>query len=156
MAAATPCKFNLNVFEKSPRFTIRSPWTTVFQESTLDRVDSGMSSITTHVMDAVAGRPGSGIAVRLDKREGNSWVAKGVGATHTDGHCRGLALRAPKGFYRLVFRIEEYLARHGRQSDLSEISVTFHCDGTEHYHMPILLSDDGYTALGGCVVEPSQ
>lgn len=108
-----------------------------------------MSSITTHVMDAVAGAPASGIAVRLEKREGNTWVTKGAGATHDDGRCRGLAHRAPEGTYRLVFGTGEYLKRHGRKGAFPEISVTFHCDGAEHYHLPVLLSDNSYTAYRG-------
>lgn len=108
-----------------------------------------MSSITTHVMDAVVGKPACGIAVRLEKREGNTWVTKGAGATHDDGRCRGLAHRAPEGIYRLVFGIGEFLARQGRKGAFPEISITFQCDGSDHYHLPVLLSDNGYTAYRG-------
>lgn len=108
-----------------------------------------MSVITTHVLDAVLGKPASRIAVRLEKREGNTWVTKGAGATHADGRCRGLASRAPEGIYRLIFGTGDYLERNGREGLYPEISITFECNGKEPYHLPLLLSDNSYTTYRG-------
>lgn len=108
-----------------------------------------MSVITTQVQDAVSGKPASRIAIRLEKREGNTWVIKGAGTTHADGRCRGLASRAAAGTYRLIFGTGDYLERNGRKSIYPEISVTFECNGKEPYHLPLLLHDNSYTIYRG-------
>ena len=33
-----------------------------------------MSTITTHVLDTVLGKPAAGIAVRLEKLDGGGWI----------------------------------------------------------------------------------
>jgi 5-hydroxyisourate hydrolase len=42
-----------------------------------------------------------------------------------------------------------YLGQRARSSIYPEISITFNCDGTGHYHLPLLLSDNSYTAYRG-------
>jgi OHCU decarboxylase len=52
-------------------------------------------------------------------------------------------------FYRLTFETGAYLAGKGRTSIYPEISITFKCSGEEHYHLPLLLSDNSYTTYRG-------
>jgi 5-hydroxyisourate hydrolase len=133
-----------------------------------------MSAITTHVLDTVLGKPGAGISVRLDKKEGGGWIeaakqAPGTGAapaervqdspwdwtevsrgvTDADGRCRDLAPDLPAGIYRLTFDTGAYLLQQGRTSIYPEISITFTCSGDGHYHLPLLLSDNSYTTYRG-------
>jgi len=108
-----------------------------------------MSAITTHVLDAVIGKPAAGIAVRLERQEGLSWILVRESATDADGRCRDLASDAGLGVYRLTFITGAYLAGNGRSSIYPEISITFNCDGEEHYHLPLLLSDNCYTTYRG-------
>jgi len=108
-----------------------------------------MSRITTHVLDAVRGKPGAGIPVRLERRADPGWAAVGVGTTDADGRCKDLAQDAPAGTYRLTFEVEEYFERAGRKSIYPEISIVFLCGGEEHYHLPLLLSDNSYTTYRG-------
>jgi 5-hydroxyisourate hydrolase len=108
-----------------------------------------MSAITTHVLDAVLGRPAAGISIRLAKREGDGWAAIASGVTDADGRCRGLAPDAAQGTYRLTFETGRYLAAIGRTSIYPEIVITFDCNGGEHYHLPLLLSDNSYTTYRG-------
>ena len=108
-----------------------------------------MSTISTHVLDVVLGRPAAGIAVRLDERIENAWVHNCESATDADGRCRDLAQGAIGGTYRLTFRTDAYFARNGRTSIYPEISVTFSCGREDHYHLPLLLSDNGYTTYRG-------
>ncbi len=76
----------------------------------------GMSGITTHVLDTSLGRPASGVAVRLERREGSAWIELGRGATDADGRCQNLL---PEGtslqpsVYRLSFDSAEYFGRRG-------------------------------------------
>jgi 5-hydroxyisourate hydrolase len=113
-----------------------------------------MSTITTHVLDAVLGKPAAGIAIRLerhqlDRRESGRWAPVSASETDADGRCRGLAQNAKEGMYRLTFDSGAYLKRNGRTSLYPEICITFTCDGKENYHLPLLLSDNSYTTYRG-------
>jgi 5-hydroxyisourate hydrolase len=108
-----------------------------------------MSAITTHVLDAVLGKPAAGIAVRLEKRQRYLWEVIASGVTDADGRCRDLAPDAKKGVYRLTFETRAYLARIKRDSIYPEISITFISSGKEHYHLPLLLSDNSFTTYRG-------
>jgi 5-hydroxyisourate hydrolase len=108
-----------------------------------------MSGITTHVLDAVLGKPAAGIEVRLDRRESDAWVRVAESATDGDGRCRDLAQNAPEGAYSLTFNTGAYFKRQGRSSIYPAISITFRCDGEAHYHLPLLLSDSSYTTYRG-------
>lgn len=108
-----------------------------------------MSAITTHVLDAVLGKPAAGILVRLEKRQSDAWAMIGESSTDADGRCRDLAPNTTAGLYRLAFASGAYLARTGRTSLYPEIVITFACDGKALYHLPILLSDNSYTTYRG-------
>jgi 5-hydroxyisourate hydrolase len=129
-----------------------------------------MSAITTHVLDAVLGKPAAGIYIRLETREAvaglgemtrddekaegesdriGDWVTVSVSATDADGRCRDLGQTAEEGIYRLTFFTGPYLKSRDRSTIYPEISITFTCDGEQHYHLPLLLSDNSYTTYRG-------
>ncbi len=108
-----------------------------------------MSAITTHVLDTTLGKPAAGIAVHLEMRENDAWIALADGATDADGRCRSLAPEAPAGVYRLTFETGAYFSAQGRATIYPEISITFDCSGEAHYHLPLLLSDNSYTTYRG-------
>ena len=108
-----------------------------------------MNGITTHVLDAVLGKPAAGVSVRLEKQENLAWIIVQESATDADGRCRDLTNDAVAGRYRLTFSTGAYLARKGRASIYPEIAITFNCSGKEHYHLPLLLSDNSYTTYRG-------
>ena len=108
-----------------------------------------MNRITTHVLDAVLGKPAAGMSVRLDKMVEKVWFHIREGTTDADGRCSDLLPEAEVGFYRLTFNTRGYLAGMGRTSVFPEISITFTCDGVAHYRLPLLLSDNCYTTYRG-------
>lgn len=108
-----------------------------------------MSTITTHVLDTVLGKPAAGIAVKLEMRVAGVWGAVTTGVTDADGRCRDLALDAIEGVYRLTFATSHYFAHSGRKSIYPEISITFDCGSEPHYHLPLLLSDNSYITYRG-------
>jgi 5-hydroxyisourate hydrolase len=108
-----------------------------------------MSKITTHVLDVVMGKPASGVAVALELKARGLWTPLAAGTTDADGRCRDLCDDAAVGEYRLTFGVAAYFARMNRSSIYPEISITFRCDGEEHYHLPLLLSDNSYTTYRG-------
>jgi 5-hydroxyisourate hydrolase len=104
-----------------------------------------MSGISTHVLDTAAGRPVSGIAVRLF-RDGKE---VGFGVTNADGRCATLlhsSALLQAGVYRLFFDIEKSFPG----AFYPEISICFRvADADTHYHVPVLLSPFGYTTYRG-------
>jgi 5-hydroxyisourate hydrolase len=108
-----------------------------------------MSAITTHVLDAVLGKPASGIAVRLEKQTPDGWINLRESVTDHDGRCRDLVIVSSVAAYRLTFAVAAYFTIHNRISIYPEISIIFLVDGEHHYHIPLLLSDNSYTTYRG-------
>ena len=108
-----------------------------------------MSKISTHVLDTVLGKPAPGISLRLDRQHDNAWEPVAYCTTDADGRCRDLLEKGSGGVYRLTFDTGSYFACDGRRSIYPEISITFTCDADQHYHLPLLLSDNGYTTYRG-------
>ncbi len=75
-------------------------------------------TISTHVLDAVAGAPAEGMSLRLERADG---VLVGTGQTNADGRCpeltEGLELEA--GIYRLRFETGDWFASTGHRDLLS-------------------------------------
>jgi 5-hydroxyisourate hydrolase len=108
-----------------------------------------MSRISTHVLDAVLGRPAANLSVRLERRDATGWALIASSHTDADGRCRSLAADAPADAYRLTFETGAYLKGAGRNSIYPQISIVFECDGQANYHLPLLLSDNSYTTYRG-------
>jgi 5-hydroxyisourate hydrolase len=120
-----------------------------------------MSTITTHVLDTVLGKPAAGVGVRLERMKGGwvgegaerlihaDWIPISAAATDTDGRCQELKPNAAPGIYRLIFDTAAYFKRAGRSTIYPEIVITFNCEGNVHYHLPLLLSDNSYTTYRG-------
>jgi 5-hydroxyisourate hydrolase len=108
-----------------------------------------MSAITTHVLDAVLGKPASGIGIRLEMQIVEGWTAAGESITDSDGRCRDLCPETGQGTYRLTFAVGSYFDQHRRASIYPEIVIVFRVDGEHRYHIPLLLSDNSYTTYRG-------
>ena len=114
-----------------------------------------MSTISTHVLDTALGRPAAGIRVVLDRLDdGDRHVTSiGSGQTDADGRLRdfvspGVVLGT--GVFRLRFDVAEYFAQSGREAFYPEVVVVFTVrGGTDHYHVPLLLSPYGYSTYRG-------
>ncbi|MCF6475445.1 hydroxyisourate hydrolase [Nonomuraea sp. MG754425] len=97
-------------------------------------------SLSTHVLDAVTGRPAAGLRVRLE-HDGRV-VAEG--RTDGDGRIKGWSVAA--GVHRIVFDTGEYL----EDTFYPEVVVTFTVtDPDGHHHVPLLLSPYAYTTYRG-------
>ena len=108
-----------------------------------------MSAISTHVLDAVLGKPASGIVVRLEVRTAEGWKSLAESTTDDDGRCQRLVFSSRAAEYRFTFAVRAYFERHGRISIYPEITIAFLVDGKHPYHIPLLLSDNSYTTYRG-------
>lgn len=108
-----------------------------------------MSAVTTHVLDAAAGKPATGIAVRLDNADGTTELGRAT--TDDDGRARDIGPdQLDAGDYRLTFDTGEYFARTSTDTFYPQVQITFRIvDPTQHYHVPLLLSPFAYSTYRG-------
>lgn len=108
--------------------------------------------ISTHVLDTSRGRPASGIAVLLERREADGqWRAAGRAATDADGRVRELIdSGAVAGVYRLTFETAPYFSAHGEDTFYPYVTVVFEIrDPRAQHHVPLLVSPFGYSTYRG-------
>jgi len=112
-------------------------------------------SVSTHVLDTVAGRPAGGVAVSLSYLDpyggpdGEEWTQLDDGETDPDGRHLFGAPTEP-GIYRLTFETGLYFAAAGVETFYPHVTITFEvADSAAHYHVPLLLSPFGYSTYRG-------
>jgi 5-hydroxyisourate hydrolase len=107
--------------------------------------------LSTHILDISLGRPAANVALVLSKQTG-SWSEIGRGATDADGRCRTLLGDAPleRATYKLRFEVAPYFAAQGVTSLYPFVEIVFAvAEPSQHYHIPLLLSANGYTTYRG-------
>jgi 5-hydroxyisourate hydrolase len=107
-----------------------------------------MSTLSTHVLDTALGRPAQGIRVTLSR--GSTELGSAV--TDADGRVKDLQGKESldEGDYRLTFHVGAYFGAAKRESFYSVITIDFRVGaGTQHYHVPLLLSPFGYSTYRG-------
>jgi 5-hydroxyisourate hydrolase len=112
--------------------------------------------ISTHILDTALGRPVSNVALKLfefcDNPAGGAWQEIGSGRTDADGRCKTLLgsnpLRATN--YKLYFSTTEYFRSQKLPGLYPYVEIVFTiADPTQHYHIPLLLTANGYTTYRG-------
>jgi len=106
-------------------------------------------TLSTHILDIAAGRPGKGIVVRVEAFGGDGWRPVGAGTTDEDGRITDLLGKESlvRGEYRLTFDVGPYL---GPEAFYPEVVIVFRVDDpSEHHHVPLLLGPYGYTTYRG-------
>jgi 5-hydroxyisourate hydrolase len=106
------------------------------------------SYVTAHVLDAAAGRPADGVAIRLTDAAGRL-IAEAV--TDDDGRVGDLGpTRLDPGDYSVTFGSGAYFAARGVTSFHPSVAVLFTVEADQaHYHIPLLLSPYSYTTYRG-------
>jgi 5-hydroxyisourate hydrolase len=110
-------------------------------------------TVSTHILDAVAGAPARGVSVELSVRDdGGSWRPVESGVTDADGRLR-FAAETAGGVYRLTFATGLYFSDQGRPGFYPEVVITFSAaaadDAPGHFHVPLLLSPYAYSTYRG-------
>ena len=108
--------------------------------------------LSTHILDTALGHPVANIALTLSQHEGETWRAIGSGHTDTDGRCKTLLGDRPleATTYKLTFLTAPYFAAQQLPSLYPSIEIIFTiANPAEHYHIPLLLTANGYTTYRG-------
>lgn len=112
---------------------------------------NGMTSLSTHVLDTMHGRPAAGMAVSLHGPDGP--IASGT--TDADGRCPGLfPTGLAAGGYRLDFGVAAYFRAAGVTLPdppfLDVVTIAFGIAAAGgHYHVPLLVSPFAYSTYRG-------
>jgi 5-hydroxyisourate hydrolase len=110
-------------------------------------------TVTSHVLDGSTGRPAVGVAVRLDRRDGDGgWTTVAEGATGADGRLRDwVPAGIPgAGVHRLAFATGPWYEARGQPTFYPEVVVVFEVvDAADHHHVPLLLSPFAYSTYRG-------
>jgi 5-hydroxyisourate hydrolase len=105
-----------------------------------------LATLSTHVLDAVTGRPAAAITVILTDADGTTLA---TAATDPDGRVKALADLDP-GIYRLTFATGAYFAAREVTTFYPEVVIAFEVtDAQAHYHVPLLLSPYAYSTYRG-------
>jgi 5-hydroxyisourate hydrolase len=112
-----------------------------------------MKRISTHVLDLTRGKPANNLPVRLEREEASgSWQVLASSETDADGRCAQLLPddQLPAGVYRLSFNTAKYFDTQKMTGLYPVVEITFRVrDGESQFHIPLLLSANGYTTYRG-------
>ena len=111
-----------------------------------------MKSVSTHVLDIHRGRPASGVPVRLERKNGDTFSTLKEGTTDNDGRVKDLVPdgQLEAGTYRITFDTSVYFASQNLDGFYPEAAIVFIVrDPNSHYHVPLLLSAHGYSTYRG-------
>jgi 5-hydroxyisourate hydrolase len=112
--------------------------------------------LSTHILDTALGRPAANVEIKLsqfrDNAAGGAWHEIGSGRTDPDGRCKTLLGNAllQASDYKLHFVTGVYFYDLGLASLYPYVEIVFTvADPAQHYHIPLLLTANGYTTYRG-------
>ena len=109
--------------------------------------------ISTHILDTALGRPAAGVPITLARMTNGVWPLINDAVTDTDGRCKDLlpatqTLQA--GTYRVHFETAAYYKQQRLDGLYPFVEIVFTVkDVEQHYHIPLLLTANGYTTYRG-------
>jgi 5-hydroxyisourate hydrolase len=108
--------------------------------------------ISTHILDTATGRPATGVVLQLSQNTGNTWHIIGHGKTDDDGRCTDLLGEGAfvDATYKIHFATAEYYSSQNATGLYPYVEIVFTVtDPSRHYHIPLLLTANGYTTYRG-------
>ncbi|POT56709.1 hydroxyisourate hydrolase [Citrobacter amalonaticus] len=108
--------------------------------------------LSVHILDQQTGKPAANVEVVLEQKNKEGWQQLNTGHTDKDGRIKALwpEQQAKPGDYRVTFKTKPYFDSKNQESFFPEVPVEFHISkADEHYHVPLLLSQYGYSTYRG-------
>ena len=116
-----------------------------------------MAHLSTHVLDTARGIPAKGLKIELHRIENSARRRVATGVTNAEGRIAAPLISGDLleiGVYELVFHAGDYLRSTGQHVSepafLDQIVVRFGvAEPNRNYHVPLLLSNFGYSTYRG-------
>lgn len=113
-----------------------------------------MKGISTHILDLTLGKPAPDVPVRLEREEGSGhWRLLASARTDQDGRCAQLMPQTEElspGLFRITFDTASYYAAQKTEALYPTVEITFRVrKGESQFHIPLLLSPNGYSTYRG-------
>jgi 5-hydroxyisourate hydrolase len=109
--------------------------------------------ISTHILDTALGRPAAGVPVSLSRITNGTWYPLNEATPDADGRCKHLLPETKTlqpGIYRAHFETAAYYNQHQLNGLYPYVEIVFTVsEGEQHYHIPLLLTANGYTTYRG-------
>jgi 5-hydroxyisourate hydrolase len=112
--------------------------------------------LSTHILDTALGKPATNVVLHLYRLDnsagGGAWSQIGSGRTDNDGRCKTLLGELPLEAvtYKILFETSAYFRDLGLASLYPYVEIVFTIvDPSQHYHIPLLLTANGYTTYRG-------
>jgi 5-hydroxyisourate hydrolase len=109
--------------------------------------------ISTHILDTALGRPAADVSVTLERMTNQGWSVIHESVTDSDGRCKqllSLAQTMQPGAYRIHFDTASYYRRNQLEGLYPYVEIVFTvAAGEQQYHIPLLLTANGYTTYRG-------
>ena len=109
--------------------------------------------ISTHILDTSLGRPAAQVPITLAFLTNGTWTTINNAVTDPDGRCKNLlpdTQALQPGTYRIRFETSAYYKQNNLKGLYPYIEIAFTVSkGEEHYHIPLLLTANGYTTYRG-------
>ncbi len=126
-----------------------------FSETSL--IKSDPYQLSTHILDIGRGAGAKEVAVQLFKQTNNNntvnWEFISEDKTDANGRIKTFlprqANKQQQGIYKLVFITEPYFVKNKETSFNPQVEVVFNISDDTHYHVPITLSNFGYSTYRG-------
>jgi 5-hydroxyisourate hydrolase len=108
--------------------------------------------LSTHILDTALGRPAANVGLVLSQIQDGVWQEIGRSETDADGRCKTLLGDAPleAATYKLRFATAEYYTAHNLTGLYPFVEIVFDvANPRQHFHIPLLLTANGYTTYRG-------
>lgn len=115
---------------------------------------NNMNPLSVHVLDLQTGESAPGIEVTLEKKVRKNWEHLSSAITGPDGRISALypdgRMTISAGDYRITFKTAKYFSKQKSKTIFPEIPIIVRLDRAEnHVHIPLLLSQYGYSTYKG-------
>jgi 5-hydroxyisourate hydrolase len=109
--------------------------------------------ISTHILDTALGRPAVAVPITLARMIDGQWLSINDAITDADGRCKHLLPETQplqSGTYRIHFDTASYYKHHQQPGLYPYVEIVFEVTNKDqHYHIPLLLTANGYTTYRG-------
>jgi 5-hydroxyisourate hydrolase len=109
--------------------------------------------ISTHILDTARGRPAAEVPIALSFFRNEHWQVLSENKTDADGRCRQLLPEGAAfeiGIYRVRFDTAAYYETQRLAGLYPYVEIAFEVrDSQQHFHIPLLLTANGYTTYRG-------